>query len=151
MAGAFDESSFRDVRPLEVKEDAYSGLLARVRGSPDLRATWASRSSRDAGEDKSRSEGALVVHGPSGLDMTAVIDVSRSKGGRRSEEKGEALADSPLPGTYIEVTLAVEKNGKALLTLSSTMKEGRAERESVESTPHSPAKLVHLGGPDHIS
>eukprot|EP00965_Chrysotila_dentata_P083146 2742657-Pleurochrysis_carterae.AAC.1 len=65
MAGAFEESSSRDVRPQEVKGDAYSGLLARMRGSPDLRATWASRSSRDGGGDKSRSEGALVVHGPS--------------------------------------------------------------------------------------
>eukprot|EP00965_Chrysotila_dentata_P126076 4167274-Pleurochrysis_carterae.AAC.1 len=29
------------------------------------------------------------------------------------------------------------------------MKGGQAEKESVESTPHLPAKLVHLGGPDH--
>eukprot|EP00965_Chrysotila_dentata_P179178 5917259-Pleurochrysis_carterae.AAC.1 len=74
MAGAFEESSSRDVRPLEVKEDAYSGLLARVRGSPDPRATCASRPSRDVGGDKSRSESAPVVHGPSGLDMTAAFD-----------------------------------------------------------------------------
>eukprot|EP00965_Chrysotila_dentata_P041955 1391845-Pleurochrysis_carterae.AAC.1 len=47
MAGAFDESSSRDVRPQEVKDDAYSGLLARVRGSPDPRAIRAIRSSRD--------------------------------------------------------------------------------------------------------
>eukprot|EP00965_Chrysotila_dentata_P156961 5185801-Pleurochrysis_carterae.AAC.1 len=35
--------------------------------------------------------------------------------------------------------------------LSSTTKEGQAEKESVESTPHSPAKLIHFGGPDHSS
>eukprot|EP00965_Chrysotila_dentata_P001045 33864-Pleurochrysis_carterae.AAC.1 len=71
MAGAFDESSSRDVRPLEVKEDAYSGLLARVRGSPDPRAIRAIRSSRVGGGDKSHSESEPVVHGPSGLDMAA--------------------------------------------------------------------------------
>eukprot|EP00965_Chrysotila_dentata_P073850 2439302-Pleurochrysis_carterae.AAC.1 len=32
------------------------------------------------------------MHGPSGLEMTAVLDVLRSEGGRRSEEKGEVLA-----------------------------------------------------------
>eukprot|EP00965_Chrysotila_dentata_P135446 4478341-Pleurochrysis_carterae.AAC.1 len=37
MAGALEESFSRDARPLEVKDDAYSGLLARVRGSPDPR------------------------------------------------------------------------------------------------------------------
>eukprot|EP00965_Chrysotila_dentata_P150680 4977997-Pleurochrysis_carterae.AAC.1 len=31
------------------------------------------------------------------------------------------------------------------------MKESRAEEESVESTPHSPAKLVRPAGPDHSS
>eukprot|EP00965_Chrysotila_dentata_P167268 5522735-Pleurochrysis_carterae.AAC.1 len=46
MVGAFNESSSRDARPLEVKDDAYSGLhMARVRGSPDPRAMRASRSS----------------------------------------------------------------------------------------------------------
>eukprot|EP00965_Chrysotila_dentata_P142705 4716640-Pleurochrysis_carterae.AAC.1 len=71
MAGAFDESSSRDVRPLEVEDDAYWGLLARVRRSPDPRATRASRSSRVAGGDQSHSESAPVVHGLSGLDMAA--------------------------------------------------------------------------------
>eukprot|EP00965_Chrysotila_dentata_P026666 883925-Pleurochrysis_carterae.AAC.1 len=65
MAGALDESSSRDVRSLEVRDDAYSGLLARVRGFPDPRVTRARRSSRNEGGDKSRSEGAPVVHGPS--------------------------------------------------------------------------------------
>eukprot|EP00965_Chrysotila_dentata_P014098 467860-Pleurochrysis_carterae.AAC.1 len=112
MAGAFDELSSRDVRPLEVKDDAYSGLLARVRGSPDPRTMRAIRSSRVGGGDKSHSKSARVVHGPSGLDMAAVLDVPRSDEGRRPEEKGEALADSPPPETYIEVTLAVEENGR---------------------------------------
>eukprot|EP00965_Chrysotila_dentata_P076533 2527113-Pleurochrysis_carterae.AAC.1 len=71
MAGAFDESSARDVRPLEVEDDAYSGILARMRGSPDPRAMRAIRSSRVEGGDKSYSESTPVVHGPSGLDMAA--------------------------------------------------------------------------------
>eukprot|EP00965_Chrysotila_dentata_P023554 780981-Pleurochrysis_carterae.AAC.1 len=97
MAGAFEESSFRDARPLEVKDNAYSGLLARVLGSPDLRAMRAIRSSRVGGGEKSHSESAPVVHGPSGLDMAAVLDVSRSEEGRRSDEKGEAFVDPPPP------------------------------------------------------
>eukprot|EP00965_Chrysotila_dentata_P131680 4353778-Pleurochrysis_carterae.AAC.1 len=70
MAGALDELSSRDARPLEVRDDAYSGLLVRVRGFPDPRATRACRSHRNEGGDKSRSDSAQVVHGPSGLDMT---------------------------------------------------------------------------------
>eukprot|EP00965_Chrysotila_dentata_P083736 2763269-Pleurochrysis_carterae.AAC.1 len=112
MAGAFDESSSRDVRPLEVKDDAYSGLLARVRGIPDPRATRASRSSRDGGGDKSSSESAPAVYGPSDLDMASVLDVPRSGEGCQSDEKGEAPANPPPPETYLEVTLAVEENGK---------------------------------------
>eukprot|EP00965_Chrysotila_dentata_P116905 3863987-Pleurochrysis_carterae.AAC.1 len=83
--------------------------------------------------------------------MAAVLDVSRSQDGRRSDEKGEALVDPPPPETYIEVTLAVEENGRALLILSSSTKEGWAEKESVEFTPHSPAEPIRIGGPDHIS
>eukprot|EP00965_Chrysotila_dentata_P127985 4232339-Pleurochrysis_carterae.AAC.1 len=56
MAGAFDESLSRDARPLEMRDDAYLGLLARVRGSPDLRAMRASRASRVGGEEKGHSE-----------------------------------------------------------------------------------------------
>eukprot|EP00965_Chrysotila_dentata_P118956 3933299-Pleurochrysis_carterae.AAC.1 len=70
-AGALDESSSRDARALEVRDDAYSGPLARVRGSPDPRATRVSRSSRDGGGYKRCSESATAVHGPSGLDMAA--------------------------------------------------------------------------------
>eukprot|EP00965_Chrysotila_dentata_P150859 4984853-Pleurochrysis_carterae.AAC.1 len=62
--------------------------------------------------------------------MTAAFDVPRSEKNRQSEEEGEALADSSPPGTYIEVTLAVEESGKTSLTLSQTMKEGQAEKES---------------------
>eukprot|EP00965_Chrysotila_dentata_P099597 3292483-Pleurochrysis_carterae.AAC.1 len=79
MAGALDESSSRDARQLEVKDDAYSGLLARVRGSPDLRAMRASRSSRIGGEDKGHSESAPAVHGPSDLDMAGAFDESSSR------------------------------------------------------------------------
>eukprot|EP00965_Chrysotila_dentata_P035961 1196757-Pleurochrysis_carterae.AAC.1 len=55
------------------------------------------RSSRIGGGDKSHSESAPVVHGPSGLGMAAVPDVSRSQGGRPSDEKREAFADPPPP------------------------------------------------------
>eukprot|EP00965_Chrysotila_dentata_P254438 6211868-Pleurochrysis_carterae.AAC.1 len=46
MAGTPEMSPSRDARLLEVKDDAYSGLLARVRRSPDNtryaenRITW---------------------------------------------------------------------------------------------------------------
>eukprot|EP00965_Chrysotila_dentata_P179387 5924304-Pleurochrysis_carterae.AAC.1 len=51
MVGALDVSSPRDARPLEVKDNAHSGLLAMVRGSPAPRAKRASRSSRVGGVD----------------------------------------------------------------------------------------------------
>eukprot|EP00965_Chrysotila_dentata_P260132 6213796-Pleurochrysis_carterae.AAC.1 len=56
MAGTPEVSPSRDARPLELKEDAYSGLLARVRGSPDPRAIRAGRSSRVRGEDRGHSK-----------------------------------------------------------------------------------------------
>eukprot|EP00965_Chrysotila_dentata_P024582 813944-Pleurochrysis_carterae.AAC.1 len=102
MAGAFDESPSHDVRPLEVKDDANSGLLARVRGTPDPRAMRAIRSSRVGGGHKSHSESVPAVHGPSGLDMAAVLDVSRFQDGRQSDEKGKAFADPQPPETYVE-------------------------------------------------
>eukprot|EP00965_Chrysotila_dentata_P183734 6066756-Pleurochrysis_carterae.AAC.1 len=47
MAGALDVLPPRDARLLEVKDDAYSGLLARnARESPDPRAMRARRSSQ---------------------------------------------------------------------------------------------------------
>eukprot|EP00965_Chrysotila_dentata_P178807 5904641-Pleurochrysis_carterae.AAC.1 len=49
------------------------------------------------------------------------------------------------------MSLTVEENGKALLILSSSTKEGRAEKESFKFTPHSPAEPIRPGGPDHIS
>eukprot|EP00965_Chrysotila_dentata_P032084 1069859-Pleurochrysis_carterae.AAC.1 len=75
MAGAFDESPLRDARPLEVKDDAYSGLLAKVRGSPDPRAIRASRSSRVGEEDKGHSKSVpAVLHGSSDLDKAGAFD-----------------------------------------------------------------------------
>eukprot|EP00965_Chrysotila_dentata_P036464 1213491-Pleurochrysis_carterae.AAC.1 len=62
--------------------------------------------------------------------MTAAFDGPHSEENRRPEEKGKALVDSPLPGTYVEVTLAADENGKTSLILSPTMKEGQAEKES---------------------
>eukprot|EP00965_Chrysotila_dentata_P005857 192592-Pleurochrysis_carterae.AAC.1 len=60
MTGTLEESSYRDVCPLEVKEDAYSGLLARVRGPPDPRVTRASGSNRIGGGSKGHSESVLA-------------------------------------------------------------------------------------------
>eukprot|EP00965_Chrysotila_dentata_P149166 4926398-Pleurochrysis_carterae.AAC.1 len=62
--------------------------------------------------------------------MAAVLDAPRSGEDCGSDEKGEAPADPPPQDKYLEVTLAVEENGKALLILSSATKEGRAEKES---------------------
>eukprot|EP00965_Chrysotila_dentata_P096121 3175499-Pleurochrysis_carterae.AAC.1 len=74
MAGAFDESPSRDARPLTVKDDAYSGLLARVRGSPYLRAMRASRSSRVGGGDNGHLKDVTTVHGSSDLDMVGAFN-----------------------------------------------------------------------------
>eukprot|EP00965_Chrysotila_dentata_P037356 1242887-Pleurochrysis_carterae.AAC.1 len=56
MAGTPEAPPSRDARPLKVKDEAYSGLLARVRGSPDLRAMRTSRASRAGSKDKGHSE-----------------------------------------------------------------------------------------------
>eukprot|EP00965_Chrysotila_dentata_P095509 3156813-Pleurochrysis_carterae.AAC.1 len=56
MAGAFEEPPSRDARPLKVKHDACSSLLARVRGSPNPRVMRVSRTSRVGGEDKGHSK-----------------------------------------------------------------------------------------------
>eukprot|EP00965_Chrysotila_dentata_P109217 3609352-Pleurochrysis_carterae.AAC.1 len=52
MAGTPEVTPSRNARPLDVRNDAYSGLLARVRGSSDLRAIKASRASRVGSKDK---------------------------------------------------------------------------------------------------
>eukprot|EP00965_Chrysotila_dentata_P018284 608590-Pleurochrysis_carterae.AAC.1 len=92
MAGALDVSAPRDARPLEVKDDAYSGLLARVRGSPDPRAMRASRSSRDGEESKGHSESVSIVHGSSGLGMAGALDVSSFRDARPLEVKDDAYS-----------------------------------------------------------
>eukprot|EP00965_Chrysotila_dentata_P134364 4443273-Pleurochrysis_carterae.AAC.1 len=66
--------------------------------------------------------------------MAAVLNVSRSQDDRQSDEKGKVFADPPPPEPYVEVTL-----------------KGRAEKESVEFTPHSPAEPIRIGGPDYNS
>eukprot|EP00965_Chrysotila_dentata_P053497 1775440-Pleurochrysis_carterae.AAC.4 len=150
MAGALDVSASRDARPLEVKDVAYSGLLARVHGSPDPRAMRASRSSKGEGGDRGHSESAPAVHGSSGLSMADALDVSFPRGARQSNEKEKVLADPPPPEMYVKVALSVEEDGTALLILSSSESEGRAEKESVESTPHSPAEPIRIGGSDYV-
>eukprot|EP00965_Chrysotila_dentata_P247821 6207981-Pleurochrysis_carterae.AAC.2 len=68
MVAMPDVVSSCDTRPLEVKDNAHTGLLARVRGSPDPRATRASQLSRVGGGDKGHhSESVPTVHGSSGL------------------------------------------------------------------------------------
>eukprot|EP00965_Chrysotila_dentata_P009576 311244-Pleurochrysis_carterae.AAC.1 len=63
--------------------------------------------------------------------MTTAPDVPRSGEDCGSDEKGVAPADLSPPEKYIEVTLAVEEDGRTLLTLPPTVKEGQAEKESV--------------------
>eukprot|EP00965_Chrysotila_dentata_P117710 3889459-Pleurochrysis_carterae.AAC.1 len=57
-----------------------------------------------------------------------------------SDEMKEACVDHPLPKVYIRVALAVEEDGAAVLIISPPAIESRAERESDESTSHSPAE-----------
>eukprot|EP00965_Chrysotila_dentata_P087875 2901871-Pleurochrysis_carterae.AAC.1 len=89
MAGAFDESPFRDARLLEAKDDAYSGLLARLRGSHDPRAMRASRSSRVGVEDKGHSKSVSAVQGSSDLDMASAFDESPCRDARPLEVKDD--------------------------------------------------------------
>eukprot|EP00965_Chrysotila_dentata_P086600 2859453-Pleurochrysis_carterae.AAC.1 len=90
MAGAFDESTSREARLLEVRDDAYSGLLASVRGSPDPRAMKVSRSSRVGDEDKGHSKSMPIVQGSSDLGMTGVFDESPFCDARLQELKDDA-------------------------------------------------------------
>eukprot|EP00965_Chrysotila_dentata_P014217 471413-Pleurochrysis_carterae.AAC.1 len=93
MAGALDELPSRDARlQLEVKDDAYSGLMARVHGFPDSRAMRASRSSPVESEAKGHSKSALTVHGSSGLSMTGALDESPSCDARLLEVKDDAYS-----------------------------------------------------------
>eukprot|EP00965_Chrysotila_dentata_P057546 1908926-Pleurochrysis_carterae.AAC.1 len=92
MAGTLDEQPSRDACLLEVKDDAYSGLLARVRGSPDPRAVRASRASRVGGEDKGHPESVSTVHGSSDLDMAGAFDESSSRDARLLEVKDDAYS-----------------------------------------------------------
>eukprot|EP00965_Chrysotila_dentata_P131196 4337067-Pleurochrysis_carterae.AAC.1 len=60
-------------------------------------------------------------------------------------------ADLPLPEVYVRVALAVGEDGTAVLILSSLASEGRAsEKESVESTLHSPAEPIRTGESDSV-
>eukprot|EP00965_Chrysotila_dentata_P104689 3457437-Pleurochrysis_carterae.AAC.1 len=92
MAGAFEKLSSHDAHPLEVKDDVYSGLLARVRGSPDPKVARASRSSRVAGESEGHSESVLAVHGSSDLDMADALDESSSRDVRPLEVRDDAYS-----------------------------------------------------------
>eukprot|EP00965_Chrysotila_dentata_P158812 5246046-Pleurochrysis_carterae.AAC.1 len=85
------------------------------------------------------------MHGPSGLDMTIVLEGTRSDENSGQDEKGETPANPPPPEKHREMTLAVEKDDETLLIPPPSVKERQAEKESVESTPHSPVKLVRPG------
>eukprot|EP00965_Chrysotila_dentata_P150043 4955709-Pleurochrysis_carterae.AAC.1 len=78
------------------------------------------------------------MHGPSGLDMTIVLDGTRSGDNCGLDEKGETPANPPSPEKHREMTFVVEKDDETLLIPPPSEKEGQAEKESVESTPHSP-------------
>eukprot|EP00965_Chrysotila_dentata_P158902 5248827-Pleurochrysis_carterae.AAC.1 len=70
--------------------------------------------------------------------MTIVLDGTRSGENCGQDEKGEAPANPPPPEKHCDMTLTVEEDGETLLIPPPTVKEGQAEKESVESTPHSP-------------
>eukprot|EP00965_Chrysotila_dentata_P108955 3599765-Pleurochrysis_carterae.AAC.1 len=89
MAGALDESPSRDARPLDVRNGAYSGLLARVRGSPDLKAMMASRARRVGSKDKGHLKSVLAVHGSSDLDMAGALHESSSRDARPLEVRDD--------------------------------------------------------------
>eukprot|EP00965_Chrysotila_dentata_P179768 5935582-Pleurochrysis_carterae.AAC.1 len=78
------------------------------------------------------------MHGLSGLDMTIVLDGTRPDENCGQDEKGETPANLPPPEKHRELTLAVEKDDETWLISPPSVKEGQAEKESVESTPHSP-------------
>eukprot|EP00965_Chrysotila_dentata_P176092 5814306-Pleurochrysis_carterae.AAC.1 len=88
------------------------------------------------------------MHGPSGLHMTIVLDGTRSDESCGLDEKGETHVNPPLPEKYREMTLAVEEDGETLLIPPPAVKEGQAEKESVESTPHSMVKPVRPREPE---
>eukprot|EP00965_Chrysotila_dentata_P081292 2684501-Pleurochrysis_carterae.AAC.3 len=92
MAGALDLSAPRDARPLKVRDDAYSGLLARVLGTPDPKAMRASRSSPVGGGDKGHSESVLTVHGSTDLGMAGALDLSAPRDARPLEAKDDTYS-----------------------------------------------------------
>eukprot|EP00965_Chrysotila_dentata_P081975 2705171-Pleurochrysis_carterae.AAC.1 len=81
--------------------------------------------------------------------MADALDVSSPLDACQSDKKEKVFADPPLPEMYVKVALAVEEDGTAVLILSSSASEGRAEKESVESTPHSPAEPIRTGESDY--
>eukprot|EP00965_Chrysotila_dentata_P100674 3326621-Pleurochrysis_carterae.AAC.2 len=87
MVGIPDVPPFCDARPLEVKDDAHPGLLARVRGSPDPREMRASRSSRAGGADRHDSDGMLAVTKPSDVGMAGTPDEAPSRDAQLLEMK----------------------------------------------------------------
>eukprot|EP00965_Chrysotila_dentata_P028465 945689-Pleurochrysis_carterae.AAC.1 len=88
------------------------------------------------------------MHGPSGLDMTIVLDGTRSDESCGLDGKGETPVKPPLPEEYREITLAMEEDGETLPIPPPAVREGQAEKESVESTPHSMVKPVQPGEPE---
>eukprot|EP00965_Chrysotila_dentata_P072492 2395089-Pleurochrysis_carterae.AAC.1 len=92
MVGTPEVLPSRDARPLEVRDDAYSSLLARVRGSPDLRAIRAGRSSQVGSKDKGHSKSVPAVHGSADLDMAGAFDESSPRDARLLEVKDDAYS-----------------------------------------------------------
>eukprot|EP00965_Chrysotila_dentata_P143948 4754886-Pleurochrysis_carterae.AAC.1 len=92
MVGTPEVPPSRDACLLEVRDDAYSGLLARVRGSHDPRAIRASRASRVGSKDNGHSKSVSAVHGSSDLDMAGAFEESPLRDARLLEVKDDAYS-----------------------------------------------------------
>eukprot|EP00965_Chrysotila_dentata_P225036 6194534-Pleurochrysis_carterae.AAC.2 len=68
MAGTPDKSPSRDAQQLEIKESAPSGLLARLRGSPDSKAVEANE--LDAGHREAQN------YPKEALTMTSIAEAA---------------------------------------------------------------------------
>eukprot|EP00965_Chrysotila_dentata_P133182 4404158-Pleurochrysis_carterae.AAC.1 len=92
MAGTPEVLPSRDPRLLEMKDEAYSGHLARVCGSSDPRAMRASRSNRVGGEDKGHLKSVPTVHGSFDLGIAGALEVLPSLDARLLEVRDDAYS-----------------------------------------------------------
>eukprot|EP00965_Chrysotila_dentata_P034906 1161912-Pleurochrysis_carterae.AAC.1 len=125
MAGAFDVSSSRDVRPLEVKDDAHSGLLARVRGFPYPRAMRASQSSMARALDVSFSQDARLLEVKDDAHSSLL---ARMRGSSDSRVMRASSRSSPTGG-------GTQDHLEGVLTLHGSSGLGMARALDVSSPP----------------